>query len=58
MGAHGDSLDRRDRVLSRRDVDGRSDCVVELESRFMSLLCDCGMLCGRKVDGVGLVLRV
>lgn len=37
---------------------GASDSIVELESRFMSLLCDCGILCGRKVDGVGLVLRV
>lgn len=58
LGAHGDSPERRDRVLSRRDVDRRSDSIVELERRFMSLLCDCGMLCGRKVDGVGLVLRV
>lgn len=55
LGARRESLDR---VLSRRDVDGQNGSIVALESRFVFLLCDCRMLCGRKVDGVGLVLRV
>lgn len=49
---------RTDRVVSQRDIDGQSDSIVALDSRFISLLCDCRMLCWRKVDGVGLVLRI